>query len=133
MTIYPLTLPYDKPPLSLNDRGQTPGARAARSAVAARIKADVAALARAAHIGPQEAIHVRLNYRPKDRRRRDSDNLVATLKPCIDGLVAAGIVPDDCAPFVDWSAPRIHPPAADRKPLLWLAVTVGYVWPEEAA
>ena len=131
MKIYPLTLPYERPPLSLNDRGQTPGARAKRSAVAALIKRDVAALAKAAQIGPQERIHVRLNYQPKDRRRRDADNLVATLKPCIDGLVAAGIVPDDCDPFVDWSKPRIHEPAADRKPLLWLTVTTD--WREEAA
>ena len=130
MKVYPLTLPYSRPPLSLNDRGQTPGARAARSAVAALIKKDTATLARVAGIGPQESIHVRLNYRPKDRRRRDADNLVATLKPAIDGLVAAGIVPDDCPPYVDWSAPRIHEPAADRKPLLWLTVTVGYQPPQ---
>jgi crossover junction endodeoxyribonuclease RusA len=120
-----ITLPYTKPPLSLNDRGQTPGARAARSAVAALIKRDTATLVRAADIGPQKAIHVRLHYRPKDRRRRDADNLVATLKPCLDGLVAAGVIPDDNPAHLDWSAPRIHEPATDRKPLLWLTVTVG--------
>jgi crossover junction endodeoxyribonuclease RusA len=122
-TIWPLTLPYTKPPLSLNDRGQTPGARARRSEVAARLKSDTAHLARAANIGPQQAIHVRLHYRPPDRIRRDADNLVATLKPCIDGLVVAGVVPDDSPAFVDWSAPRIHEPTEDRKPLLWLTVT----------
>ena len=123
-TIFPLTLPYTKPPLSLNDRGQTPGARARDSATAAQIKSDVARLARAARIGRHEAIHVRLNYRPKDRRRRDADNLVATLKPCLDGLVAAGVIPDDTPAHLDWSAPRIHEPAEDRKPLLWLTITV---------
>ncbi len=117
-----LDLPYDRPPLSLNDRGQTPGARAARSALAAEVKTAVAWLARANIPRGQPAIHVRLHYQPAAVRRRDADNLVATLKPCIDGLVAAGVVPDDCDPYVDWSKPRIHPPAADRKPAVWLEV-----------
>ena len=122
-TSWVLALPYDRPPLSLNDRGQTPGARAARSAVAARIKADTAHIARAARIGEQTAIHVRLHYQPKNRIRRDADNLVATLKPAIDGLVVAGIVPDDSPEYVDWSAPRIHEPNEQREPRLWLVVT----------
>lgn len=121
MTTWTLDLPYDRPPLSLNDRGQSRGARQARSRIAAEVKAAVKLLAR--HIGPQEAIHVRLHWQPKDRRRRDPDNQVATLKPCIDGLVAAGVVPDDCPPYVDWSAPRIHEPAPDRRPRVWLVVT----------
>lgn len=121
MIVHPLTLPYDKPPLSLNDRGQTPGSRARRSAIAAQIKADVTKLAR--NIGSHDWVHVRLHYRPKDRRRRDADNLVATLKPCLDGLVAAGVIPDDTPAHLDWSAPRIHEPTPDRKPLLWLTVT----------
>lgn len=132
MRIYPITLPYPKPPLSLNDRGQTPGARAARSAVAATIKHDVKALAKSAGIGPQEHIHVRLHYRPPNRIRRDADNLVATLKPCLDGLVAAEIIPDDTPQHLDWSAPRIHEPVTSREPLLWLTVTTGWRPPSEA-
>lgn len=124
MSEWILTLPYERPPLSLNDRGQTRGARAARSAVAARIKADTAHLARKAQIGSHDAIHVRLHYRPKNRIRRDADNLVATLKPAIDGLVVAGVVPDDSPQYLDWSAPRIHEPSDDRTPLLWLVVTI---------
>lgn len=116
-----LTLPYAKPPLSLNDRGQTRGARQARSRTAAEVKASVRLLARG--LGPFEAIHVRLHYRPPDRIRRDADNLVATLKPCIDGLVAAGVVRDDSPRYVDWSAPLIHEPTPDRRPLVWLEVT----------
>lgn len=118
-----LDLPWLKPPLSLNDRGQTPGARQQRSRITAEVKAEVVTLAKAAKIGPQSAIHVRLHWRVPTKHRRDPDNLVATLKPCIDALVVAGIVPDDCPPFVDWSAPRIHPPAEDRKPAMWLEVT----------
>jgi crossover junction endodeoxyribonuclease RusA len=116
-----VTLPYRRPPLSLNDRGQTIGARKRKAATVKRVRADVKALAMG--IPAQAAIHVRLHYQPYDSRRRDSDNLVATLKPCIDGLVDAGIVPDDCAPYVDWSRPLIHSPALDRVERLWLVIT----------
>ena len=39
---------------------------------------------------------------PRDRLRRDQDNLVPTLKPCIDGLVDAGVIPDDTPEYVSW-------------------------------
>lgn len=119
-----LNLPYEKPPLSLNDRGQTVGARRAKSAKAATIRADVCTLARAAGIPPQDAIHVRLHYRPATAHRRDADNLVATLKPAIDGLRDAHVIPDDDPAHLDWSAPRIHPPSLpDRTSSLWLVIT----------
>jgi crossover junction endodeoxyribonuclease RusA len=40
-------------------------------------------------------VAVTLAYDPPDRRHRDADNLAATLKPCIDGLVAARVIPRD--------------------------------------
>jgi hypothetical protein len=36
-----------------------------------------------------------LTYYPTTNRQRDTDNLFATLKPCLDGLVDYGLVPDD--------------------------------------
>ena len=119
-----LQLPYEAPPLSMNDRGQTKGARQAKSAKAAMIRADVNTLAKAAGIPPQQAIHVRLHYRPKTAVRHDADNLVATLKPAIDGLRDAKVISDDDPKHLDWSAPRIHPPSLpDRTPALWLVIT----------
>ena len=35
----------------------------------------------------------RLTYR--DQRRRDDHNIMPTLKACVDGVVAAGLLPDD--------------------------------------
>ena len=35
----------------------------------------------------------RLTYR--DQRRRDDHNIMSTLKACVDGVVAAGLLPDD--------------------------------------
>jgi Holliday junction resolvase RusA-like endonuclease len=39
-----------------------------------------------------------------DRRRRDVDNLVSSLKPLLDGIVDAGVVKDDSIEtLVEWS------------------------------
>lgn len=38
---------------------------------------------------------ITVEYQPPDRRRRDADNLAPTGKACIDGLVLAGVIPDD--------------------------------------
>lgn len=32
----------------------------------------------------------------KDNRRRDSSNCIQAMKPAIDGVVDAGLIPDDC-------------------------------------
>lgn len=115
-------LSFTTPPLSLNDRGQTAGARRAKSAAAKTIKDEVHVRCKAAKIPPLDTIHVRLHWVPSMNRRRDPDNMVATLKPCIDGIVAAGVVVDDHQEIVDWSRPLIHPP--DRtKPRMWLEIT----------
>lgn len=120
-----LTLPYAAPPLLANktNRGTSRGARMGHAKKAQQIKGDVTALAKAARIPAQGAIHVRLHYRPKDRRRRDPDGLAPTFKHCLDGLVAAGVVPDDTQQYIDWSRPLIHEPADDRTPALWLVIT----------
>lgn len=117
-----IELPYTRPPLSLNDRFQTVAGRRAHSALVARVRSDTATLVRAARIPKQAAIHLRLHYRPGDKRRRDADNLTATLKPAIDGIVTAGVVPDDCAPYVDWSRPVIHAPVKGKDGALWLVI-----------
>lgn len=60
-----------------------------------------------------QRIRVTLIYRPRDRRRRDVDNLVATLKPLIDGLVDARIVRDDTPEHIQLDMPRIGEPTKD--------------------
>lgn len=39
--------------------------------------------------------HVVCEYRPPDRRRRDVHNLYPSAKAAVDGLVDAGVLPDD--------------------------------------
>jgi crossover junction endodeoxyribonuclease RusA len=66
---------------------------------------------------------VTLHYQPGDNRRmRDPMNLTASSKPAIDGLVDAGLVPDDTDVYVHENTPVIHYGPGDRR--LWLTVEV---------
>lgn len=113
-----LRLPFVKPPLSLNSRMHP----MAKAKITKRIRLAAAVLARHEHIPALPAIHVTLTYTPRDKRGRDRDNLVATLKPLIDGLVDAGIVPDDTPQYVSWEPPVITEPDR-RDPRLHLTIT----------
>ena len=105
---------YTKPPLSLNDRMHW------------RKKAGITKKVRAGVFLDAESIPVlgwatvELHYVPRDRRRRDRDNLVATLKPCMDGLVDAGVIPDDTPEYLTWTVHIDPPNRAD--PHLYLLV-----------
>ena len=111
-----LRLPWNKPPLNLNDRthwrtkaATTKGVRDAAQLLAAGIIGHAT--------GP---IEVTLTYYPRDNRRRDADNLVATLKALCDGLVDAGITPDDTPEHMVKHMPIIG--RADGDPRLELTV-----------
>lgn len=86
-----LLLPWTKPPLSLNDRMTWP----VKSSWTKTLRRTAWALALQAKMPPLGSCSVELLYLPRDRRRRDEDNLTATLKPLADGLVDAGVVVDD--------------------------------------
>jgi len=47
--------------------------------------------------------HITITWVAKDKRRRDIDNLFASMKPYIDGLVAASVIADDSADHVTYS------------------------------
>lgn len=106
MTRYDIRLPWDKPPLSLNDRGNWRG----RHRRTSQVRAVAASLTRAQHIPPAQRVRVTLTYVPRDGRRRDADNLVATSKACCDGVVDAGVVRDDTPDLMDKPMPVIAPP-----------------------
>lgn len=44
---------------------------------------------------PLTLAHVRITWVVTDNRRRDPDNVIASCKPIIDGIVDAGVIPDD--------------------------------------
>lgn len=122
-----IPLPWSAPPLSLNDRGHW-RARAEKTAMARNTMLVLAAK----HRLPRDAEHVtvQLHYRPRDRRRRDTDNLVATLKPICDGLAAGtrkhpgyGMVPDDTPEFMAKPEPIIHEAIKGEPGAMWLTLT----------
>jgi len=113
-----IRLPYATPPLSLNGRMHW----AQKAEITRKLRGYVTATAGARlHVPRCQRINVTLVYVPRDGRRRDRDNLVATLKPCIDGLVDAGIVPDDSPEYVTWGPPEIAKPNA-KDPHLYLTI-----------
>lgn len=84
------------------------------------IRTAVTRTARALKIPLLDHVRVQLHYAPGDNRRRDEDNLTTTSKPSFDGLVDAGIVPDDTAAWMTKLMPVIHPGRGRRQ--LWLVV-----------
>jgi hypothetical protein len=109
MTIYVLPLPFPTPPLSLNDRMHW--AQKARAAKGIRSTTHFLAMLERLPLDCRHAT-VTLTYHPATTRNRDTDNMFATLKPCIDGLVDYGLIPDDHSGYVT-SACRI---GETRKP-----------------
>ncbi len=47
--------------------------------------------------------HITITWVAKDKRRRDTDNLFASMKPYIDGLVHVGLLRDDDAMRVSYT------------------------------
>ena len=100
-----LLLPFQKPPLSLNNRMHHMAK--ARHTAAVR---QTTMWAAAQHRLPQGLGKVRVEfyYVPDRIRVRDTDNLVATLKPIYDALAGGsrnragwGLVPDDSPEFME--------------------------------
>ena len=84
-------------------------------------------LARAQKIPPHAHVHVALEMHPRDRRRRDADNLVSgVLKHVLDGLVDAAVIPDDTPEHVTSVMPTIVTPGGTRKgPHVWFVYVSG--------
>lgn len=84
--------------LSLNDREHW--AVKARKAKAWRFQASVAAQFTISGNRRQSRSFVEVTFPVKQNRRRDPHNAIATVKPIIDGLVDAGVWPDDTDEYV---------------------------------
>lgn len=113
-----LVLPYDKPPLTLNQRGHWAKYNGPR----ADLRQLGLLLARQQRIPHLTHIHTRLAWRPPDNRRRDEDNIILTAKPLWDGLVDAGVVDDDTSVYMTKYMPMILTGDRTLGPRLWLDV-----------
>ena len=57
---------------------------------------------------PYKKAHISITWVAKDRRRRDPDNLFASMKPYIDGLVEVGLIEDDSAMHITYELEYRH-------------------------
>lgn len=117
---------WDKAPLNLNDRTHW----AVKASKTRLVVADTRWLVRAARIPHLAGCTVQMHFEPADARRRDTDNLVATLKPICDAIVLEGVVPDDTPVFMSKPEPIIHassprPKTYPRRPLFWIEIRRG--------
>lgn len=105
-----VVLPFTKP-LSLNDRQH----HMAKARSVALWRDAAGFVLRAARVPQCLRVRVMLEYVPAQERRRDPDNLVASMKPVVDALVDVGIVVDDTQEFVEREWPRIAKADPRRK------------------
>lgn len=87
-----IKLPWEAPPLRSNDRLHW----AEKARVTKTVRRATAYLA-ACHEPVRAPVQVRLVWYVTDRRRRDASAPDPTLKAAQDGLVDAGLIPDDDA------------------------------------
>lgn len=117
---FTMPLSFSRPPLNQNDRMHW--AKKARIVKAARFESRMRAKSMRLPAA-KNSITVQFCYQPRDNRRRDPGNLTATSKPIVDGLVDAGIVPDDCPPYVRELMPEILPAVKGEPAKCWLTIS----------
>lgn len=111
-------LPWRTPPLRANDRRSWQAQHRAFQQALTEARWAV----RAARLSPVQTADVTLHYRPATRRRQDADGIAPTLKPCLDALVAEGVLTDDSSAYVTRAAQVIHPPNGEPS-ALWIELT----------
>ena len=70
---------------------------------AAKQEAAALVMAQGKPARPYDTTHISFTWVAKDKRRRDMDNLLASMKAYIDGLVAVGLLLDDDAMHVSYT------------------------------
>lgn len=118
-TVVEVPLPWTAPPLSLNHRRN----QWAHARLVAEVRRTAFVLAKHHKLGgPWPQVRVTLHYAPRDRRIRDADNPLPTLKACCDGLVDAGVTEGDDPSRMVKDMPVLHPPQGRAR--MWLVVEV---------
>lgn len=115
-----IDLPFTAPPLTKNRVRRMH--HHAEAKVRKGIVEAVTWIARA-NVHPVESANVILHWRMPDKRRRDGDGAAPTLAACIDGLVLAGVLPDDSWAEVPFSGVQCHPPEPGQPGAMWLELS----------
>lgn len=117
--LYTIPLTFTKPPLNMNQRMHW----AQKAKITKAIRHEAMIRCRATRIRKANHITVQLHYQPRDNRRRDPSNLMPTQKALVDGIVDAGIVPDDTPQYVTETIPTIQPAIKGQPGKMWLEIT----------
>lgn len=117
--LYTIPLTFTKPPLNMNQRMHW----AQKAKITKVIRHEAFVRCRAARIPRAKHLTVQLHYQPKDNRRRDSDNIAPTLKALCDGIVDAGVVPDDTPDYMTKIMPTIQSAIKGQDGKMWLEIT----------
>lgn len=114
--LWQIDTPWTRPPLTANQRLHW-----AKRAELTRAVRGWAAYTFSGATFPNGPVTVDLTWHVPDRRRRDADNLVPTLKALCDGLVDAGVAADDTPDLMDKRMPQIiHTPGEPARLVLTL-------------
>lgn len=97
---------WPQPLMSMNDRGKHWGGKAGKTAQVRRW-AGLAAVS-LLRIPCLEHCTVEMVWTVRDKRRRDEENPMPDYKAFCDGMVDAGIVPDDTPQWMTKLMPRIE-------------------------
>jgi crossover junction endodeoxyribonuclease RusA len=97
----------ERRPISMNGQRGHPYAYAA---AVRRLRRDAGWLTKAQNVPRLERVEIELHYAPKDHRRRDPMNLVPTRKAVEDGIVDAGVIPDDTPQYSRPAVPVVDEP-----------------------
>lgn len=115
-----IPLSYTRPPLTLNQRMHW----SHRARVSRQIHDEVRIHVARLNVPPLDCPTVTLHYTPRDKRRRDADNVVPTSKACVDGLRLCGVLAEDTPDQVDHRMPVIDAPVKGTLGALVLHVEV---------
>lgn len=91
----------------------------------AAVREEAGWAAKAERVPPLGRARVAITIHLRNWRQADAQNYssAATVKAALDGLVDAGVVPDDRAEFLDVAMPKLAPLGGDRRPRVVLTVT----------
>jgi hypothetical protein len=116
-----LDLPFATNPVPMNG---SHGSYRAKARLTKAVRLRAAYLALAAGIPDLGFCQVQLTWFVRTRGRRDVDNLTRTLKALCDGLVDAGVVPDDVPALMRKHQNDIVRVDASANPVAWMELVV---------
>ena len=102
--LWTLVAPWPKPPLSMNDRLHF----RVKAKLVAQIRKDAYVITKAAGVPRLRHATVAMIWTVPDRVRRDEENPLETGKPWFDGMIDAGVVPDDVPEWMTKLMPIIE-------------------------